>query len=215
MKRIAGIWLPDEDIHFAESLPHEPKVDGAATYQLSKINACLKTVERRRCALDVGAHVGLWSRILAKEFEEVIAFEPVKELSDCFARNLKDVENVDLCKFALGSYYGKWEMVYTPINSGNSHVAPNSTEGTTDIVQMDQFCATNIDFIKIDTEGYELEVLKGARKTIDRCRPVILIEQKVGNAVKFGAKRFDACKYLEKMGMHVEWVKAGDYCLTF
>jgi hypothetical protein len=45
-----------------------------------------------------------------------------------------------------------------------------------DIRSLDDFELAKIDFIKIDVEGFETDVLLGAAQTIERCKPVILIE---------------------------------------
>src|SRR5688572_32728595 len=88
MKKIKGIWLPDGDTHFAAHLEAGPEHDGAGTYQFAKIDMAMKMVptERRGMALDIGGHVGLWSRVLASCFRGVIAFEPVPHLAECFRR---------------------------------------------------------------------------------------------------------------------------------
>src|SRR5688572_22008568 len=90
---VNGIHLPAWDTHFAEHLKKAPLVDGMGTYQYPKIEAALDVISQRGPggrghAVDVGAHVGLWSRILATHFDAVTAFEPIPEFCDCFLLNV-------------------------------------------------------------------------------------------------------------------------------
>jgi FkbM family methyltransferase len=218
MKNVNGIWLPDDDTHFAEALMKAELFDGKASYQLQKLNMALGLLssDRRHTAIDIGGHVGLWSRVLSWHFDDVLAFEPIPKLADCFDLNVSDCDNVRLERVALGRDIGTMNMQYSSGNSGNSCV---SLEGIpVPMFMLDAICQTvhKIDFIKIDVEGYELNVLLGAEQTIYENRPMIVIEQKPGNAERYGLGRFDALEYLKsQFGMRERWHKAGDYCLTF
>ncbi len=211
MKQVKGIWLPDDDTHFAKALETSPVVDGAATYQLTKIEKCLAVTERKRVALDIGAHVGLWSRILAKHFVTVEAFEPMPPLRECWKRNMEGRTNAHIHPEALGASAGDSEMVYIDGNSGNSRVM-HSGGVFVRMLTVDALMCDSVDFIKIDVEGYELQVLQGAEETIKFWQPAVLIEQKPGNAENYGHKRLDASHLLDSWGMSLLWEKAGDRC---
>jgi len=234
MKQVAGIWLPDWDKHFTEALAKSERVDNKGTYQLKKIQRALALIPKhqRKTALDIGAHVGLWSMILRKNFDRVAAFEPHPELIACFCKNLDGSlwpeGNVLLYQFALGNESGQVKLKVTEGNSGNCHIvknqdnAVNATEhglGDTEIeVQMhtlDSAFADEVSFIKIDVEGYEIEVLRGAERTIRTQKPYLLIEQKPGNAERYGYKRMAAVDLACKWGMNVKWEIAGDYFLAW
>jgi FkbM family methyltransferase len=210
MKQVAGIWLPDDDTHFAKALAESPMVDGHGTYQLAKIEKCLAVTERRRVALDIGAHVGLWSVILAKYFQMVHAFEPVPQLRECWGLNTEHCNNVMVQPVALGDHTGTVHMKYVLGNTGNSRIDVEGVQ--VPMVTLDSLEPMGVDLIKIDVEGFEYNVLCGAEKTIREQKPVVLIEQKPGNAEIFGRKRFDASTLLELWGMQLLWEKAGDRC---
>ncbi len=59
----------------------------------------------------------------------------------------------------------------------------------------------SVSFIKIDVEGFELPVLEGAVETIQRCRPLMLVEQNGNDEVHFGRPRNEATAFLESLGM--------------
>jgi FkbM family methyltransferase len=211
MKQIEGIWLPDNDIHFEYHLKGNPKFQDKGTYQFDKLKAALDMIpeDRRRVCIDVGAHVGLWSRVLAHKFQTLYAFEPVAELCECFRKNV-DTVNVELIESALGAKTGKEVMVNDdPSNSGNWRIG--SLGAPTSINTLDEFRYEDVDFIKIDTEGTELRVLIGAINTIKRYRPFILVEQKLGHAERYGHEQLDAVHFLVKHGAKLLWTKSGDY----
>lgn len=218
MKQVDGIWLPDDDEHFAEHLAKGPKYEGAGSYQMKKIEAALRVADRRGLAIDVGAHVGLWSRVLARNFQYVMAFEPVPHLARCFVKNLAGRQNVTLLENAVGSESGKLLIKYVAGNSGNSRVCcPGDDLMQLHInaraVTLDELRFESVDLIKIDVEGWELRVVEGARHLITRCRPVIVVEQKPGNAERYGVEQRAAVDLLQSWGASILWEKAGDVCL--
>lgn len=225
MKQVNGIYLPEYDTHFEKHLLKGPLFEGKGTYQYNKIEAALKECKIRSVALDIGAHVGLWSRVLCRHFAHVIAFEPVPIHRMCFDANLGEAANwkaggnVCLHPDALGRDERLIHINPTPGNSGNAHVDLMKMEGAELIeVQqrpLDYYQLKNISFIKIDVEGYELEVIKGGEQTIREQKPVMVVEQKPGNARKYGFKDTEAIILLQKWGARVVWNMGGDYCLRF
>lgn len=218
MKMVHGIALPDHEEHLISYITDSPVVAGKGTYQFHKYRAVIERVNRRGVAIDVGAHVGLWSRLMAIDFAEVLAFEPVAEHADLWRINVT-ASNARLTQIALGAAPADKVMIAKPRgNSGNARVAYN---GHTDVeaVRMstldDEIPADYaVGFIKIDCEGYEMFVVQGARRTIYRSHPVIIVEQKPGNGQHYGLGQVDACKLLQGWGYTVAEHIAGDYILT-
>lgn len=193
-------------------------VDGKLTYQHHKLAGALKLVpkQRRRVCVDIGGHVGLWSVHLAKAFQHVHAFEPVDLHRRLFRANVP-MENVTLHACALGDMAGQVIMKTGPASSGDTHVASVLSPmdvGDADMRTLDSFCLNEVDFIKIDTEGFELPIVQGARDTILRNRPIMVVEQKDKEAEHRGRPPKEALKYLLAIGM-VELRKpmSGDYFL--
>ena len=213
MKKIHGIWLPATDDHFEEHLRESPPFAGAGTYQLDKIWKAMECCpgNRRGVALDIGAHVGLWSRVLAAQFDRVMAFEPVTLHASCFRRNLEHINNVELHEVALGERKGEAEITIEEGNSGNAHMGEGGAR--VQVVTLDGLNLAAVDFVKIDCEGFEYFVLKGGERTIREQKPLIVVEQKRGHAQRYGLGQIDAVKLLQSWGAHIFWEKSGDFCM--
>lgn len=221
MKLVKGIYLPDNDDHFSHHLERGPLVDGKGTYQYKKFEAALAQTppERRGLALDVGAHVGLWSRVMAMQFETVWAWEPFPHLIECWKKNVL-APNATLFEYALGEIAGSLPMLFVKGNSGNARVATaEEVKRGKHIHQMEarridgQTFPAKVDFLKIDVEGWELHVIRGGEGIIRRDKPIIVVEQKKGNAEVFGEPRTGALNALYGFGYELIWEISGDYCL--
>ena len=130
-------------------------------------------------ALDIGAHIGTHTLALARAVGargRVYAFEPQRKVYRELVRNLalNRIENVVPLRFAVGNETRVVEM--------NPGVGPDGAIGVghggdrAELRPIDSFPFANVSLIKIDVEGFELEVLRGAARTIKRWRPVIVTE---------------------------------------
>lgn len=195
-----GWWFPDTETHFPEMLAKSVRKGGPREYQHQVRSRSLDYVKQNRLALDIGANVGLWSRDLVKYFHNVIAFEPVAMFRECLMKNVF-AKNLEIRGHALGDQEGMIRMIITEGNTGHTHVDPSSTNGDTQIRRLDALNLDNVDYIKIDCEGFEYRVLQGAEQTIRCCRPVVVIEQKPHDAYSKDYGQFAAIGLLEDWGM--------------
>ena len=223
MKLVDGIWLTDEEKHFPEWW-NNPKnkefIDGKATYQIRKYREAMRYVGQRRNAIDVGGHVGLWSMQMAKDFAHVHAFEPVVEFRNCYQRNLLDRLNITLYACALGAALGNVDMVIDPADTGGTHVAPDGHEGRAEgdvvLMTLDHYKFEDVDFMKIDCEGYEHHVIAGARETLLRCKPVVIVEQKPHKlGPNFGIQGRPAVDAIVALGAKLRGELSGDFILSW
>lgn len=215
MKQAHGWHLPDHEQHLIEWMAHAKNrrdvVDGRVVYQGVKQRAALEHVKQFRTAVDVGAHCGLWSFYLAKQFAQVHAFEPVAAHRECFLENVK-AENVQLYDVALGERAGSVGIHTKTGSSGDSWV---SGDGPIPMRCLDEYALDDVDFVKIDTEGHELFVLRGAEDTLKRCKPTIIVEQKPGRAQMHGLNERDALPYLESLGATLRKEISGDFIFAW
>lgn len=218
MKVWEGLYLPESENHLIDWMKAVKKyVDGKPTYQYSKYAEALKLIHNRRRAIDVGGNLGLWSRVMCLDFEEVVAFEPVSEYCEYFRKN---APNAILHQVALSDEEQIVTMACATDGScGDTapQVNKRKERALEDVpaVLLDSYNLTDVDFIKVDCEGYELHVLRGAEQTILGNRPVIIVEQKPNKGKKYGYKDDAAVKYLQSLGMQVHTVLAGDYIMRW
>jgi FkbM family methyltransferase len=120
--------------------------------------------------VDVGAHVGESALPFARAFPEarVFAFEPVPTTFSTLQERTSNVPRIECFNLALGAYDG--EATFQPAASSGHNSLLNVSEPGTETVTVrvttgDAWAAAHdaerIDVLKIDTEGYEIEVLKG------------------------------------------------------
>lgn len=128
------------------------------------------------CCFDVGANIGQTAKKMSRYFPSatIYCFEPVNQTYQSLTENVKDDQGIKTFNFALGTGKGEMEIFLFPNSQWNSLSAPVSerakkTGGPSQTVRVetiDNFVKQNnikkIDILKSDTEGYELEVLKGA-----------------------------------------------------
>ncbi|MGB3797327.1 MAG: FkbM family methyltransferase [Alteraurantiacibacter sp.] len=133
-------------------------------------------------AFDVGANVGLWSADFLKAFPQgrVRCFEPNAELHDALSANLPPGSQHAIVRDALGDIEGEVSFVLTDeptigyVQDGQrSHAGVKARRTiTVQATTLDAYCEAHsidtIDILKIDTEGADLKVLGGARKTLAR-----------------------------------------------
>ena len=193
--------------------------DGVLQYQLSKYYAALYFVKGRGVAVDVGAHIGQWSRNMAKDFGTVFAFEPVPQYGECWRKNMEGIQNATLHPVALGDKAGIVSMRNgTPGSFGDTFVASKDEANAATDVQLrtlDSYNMSPIDFLKVDCEGFEKFVLIGGEHTIRRDRPTIIVEQKPGMAQKYSLGETDAVTLLESWGAKVRTEMIGDFILSW
>jgi len=145
-------------------------LEDAGNGQQLQRNAALKYVKQWRVCLDIGSNIGQWTRPLAKRFDSVVCFEPNPNFRECFNKNIDD-NNVLLWPVGLSDKEHKAKQDF------NSTVLQNQ-DGDIDCRTLDSFGLTNVDFIKIDVDGFEIPLLIGAEKTLTVNTPVVNIEMK-------------------------------------
>lgn len=161
---------------------------------------------------DVGANVGEYAKLLCQYFPQsrVFGFEALPATYEILLQNIKRDDQIFPVNKALGSTKEKRSFYTDGAGSGLSTFFPMESitsqhimqEITIEIETIDSFCLDNqiekIDFLKIDVEGFELEVLKGAKKMIADKR-IQAIQFEFGkNHIKSGTHFYDFFEYLSE-----------------
>lgn len=221
MKKFDEWFFPAGETHLPEWMTTKnQRVDGRLTYQYHKYEEAMKWVKERRVAIDIGAHIGLWSFFLARDFDHVAAFEPVPLHQDCWYKNMQDKTNAELFRMALGDSCGHVMLETRPESTGGTQVCTgevtiNKAVATADMWPLDKYNLSEVDFIKIDCEGYELNILNGAVKTLLACKPCVIVEQKGDMAARYGHEKQGAVKFLQGLGAKLRGEISGDFILSW
>lgn len=173
-------------------LGRRPDPDDAASFAL-----IARLAEDAVC-VDVGCHKGKFLDPMRRAATRgrFYAFEPIPFLYDMLKSKYRFDQRVNLFNCALSSREGTAVLFVNQRDMGLSGLnarpdrmgADGVSEVTTRLLTLDGLLSeTRVDFIKIDVEGAELEVLRGAADTIARGRPIILLEFGLGGAEYFGA----------------------------
>jgi len=189
MKSVRSIWLPDTETHMQNF------INSTGTYQRNTLLVAVAFCEQKRNAIDIGAHCGLWSMHLTKLFNHVDAFEPIKAHRECFDENVEG--SVKLYPFALGDTDGDVFLHLEEDNTGHTHIAKEGVKAR--MKKLDSFDFREVDFIKMDCEGFEYFVCLGGEETIKREKPIICLEQKPHGF--YGIDTHAGVKLLHSWGM--------------
>jgi FkbM family methyltransferase len=132
-----------------------------------------------RTIVDVGANTGQSAIRFRAAFPaaRIVSVEPIGETFQELVRRTEGL-NVECHRIALGSRRGQATMYLTPFSTTSSLVRPPQDElrgeEKVDVVTLDEFLRDNgisqVDLLKVDAEGYDLEVLRGAAKTLEERR---------------------------------------------
>lgn len=156
-------------------------------YEVAIEKVILENLKPTDVFYDVGAAFGFYSLLAARAAARVYAFEPDCRNAESFEHNveLNSLQpSIELNRSAVTSWDGRGylEPARQERGHGNAHIlkAKGTTEGVVEIIctTLDCFSASKPlpQLIKIDVEGAESDVLMGAQKLFDRCRPVVICE---------------------------------------
>ncbi|HEJ2468562.1 TPA: FkbM family methyltransferase [Vibrio cholerae] len=144
-----------------------------------------KFIEKGDTVIDVGAYLGTHA-LAFSDFVgngEVIAFEARKNIFDILEQNTNARDNIRIVNSALGKRYEKMDVESYSLSENENfgsfslEVSNNPSQYQTVIInRLDSFGISSVDFIKIDVEGMEYDVLLGAERTISANRPHIFLE---------------------------------------
>jgi len=146
-----------------------------------------KYVKKDFVVLEGGCHIGTHSIKLGKLCKKLYCFEPLPTSYDLLIKNVQEnnLTNVKTFKNALSDNATKvffnWVLPFNPGASGlHDNPMGNINSTPTDIqvetLTIDSLNLSELDFIKLDVEGYELKALKGGIETIKKFKPIITLE---------------------------------------
>ena len=209
------VWLNNEDIAIYTSADNyiEWTILSTGTYE-DEINKLIRiSLQRGDSALDIGGNIGLQSIRMGQcvgPTGRVVAFEPLNYLQEKFRQNIRlnSLNNVELLPFALSDQENEIEFNIDEHswNQGTFSLK-NSAGSTKQLVSVkiadyvnEVNTLANIALIKIDVEGFEYQVLKGLKNTLQKHRPRIIFEYDSNYWFANDQNITDCCTFLQAMG---------------
>jgi FkbM family methyltransferase len=138
--------------------------------------------------LDIGANIGCTAILFGNRARNVVCFEPSPTTFKFLQQNVAaaGLINVKPVNLGLGKTAGRFELTFSTDNRSGGFVS-NKMQASAghqieaiEIAQGDAFMAAcgpgRVDFIKIDVEGFERDVIEGLRATIETDRPIVTLE---------------------------------------
>ncbi len=175
-------------------------------------------------AIDLGAQTGCFS-LLAKYFPNSTwhSFEPIQEAANALQENIKlnDIRNVAVHQMAVTDFSGYITLNMPAMNAwGLSTIGSNVQRFVPAMVRnvacidLDSFVAAQgikrVHFMKLDTEGSELSILRGARNMIMRDHPIMIMEYNETNMSQCGFTKQDVDNFLREMGYEWKLISSED-----
>jgi len=136
--------------------------------------------------LDIGANIGCTALLFSDLADHVHAFEPSPTTHELLVRNVRGAKGITTHNVGLGDAPGTTELTFAPNNRSGGFVSNRTSASaghTVEKISIDtldrvagELGLTSVDFIKIDVEGFEAHVIRGARKTLSRYSPIVVLE---------------------------------------
>ena len=182
------IYLNNQETHILPQINmHYYATQGL--FESHLIDWCKQFCTNDKVFLDIGAHSGTYTISLSAYAKHVYSFEPQKMTyySLCGSVALSGKENVTCYQFGLGSPEQIGQQTLKIVSNDGGGSSLHSTNGilreeTIEVRTLDELNIADIGFIKMDVEENELQVLKGALKTLEKSNyPTILFESNYEN----------------------------------
>jgi len=201
--------------------PTDPVISAALAlglYEKEETAFFRKNLRPGMCFVDVGANIGIFTALAIKQgASRVLALEPHVESFEFLERTVHSNNPnmpVSLEKTAAGREVGECILYGNPYNKGDNRTAPSPELipcGKVRSSTLDSLCAThgirNIDFLKIDVQGGELAVLRGAERVLGASPDCILMSEVwPGGMARYGHSIAEFTDCLSQMGFRTELV---------
>jgi FkbM family methyltransferase len=163
--------------------------------------ACIEASREMSCVFDIGAHIGLVSLPLSTVIDEkgtVFAFEPAIANREFLAQHLRsnNIQNVEVIADLVGNEELNSVTFFESSDDSGMNTLANSganrgyTSSLKQQITLDNFCKSrnlSPQLIKIDTEGAEVSILKGAINILREHRPILFLSVHPSHIIELGS----------------------------
>ena len=190
IEKVNNFWVPSNDVHINDWKSGQPFTQNKCLEKF--IAYCEANNKKFNHILDIGAWVGTWSMAMNPYCGRVVAFEPDPVHYTCLVKNVTD--DIETHQLAVGSDTKMISLSDDDFTQAKRVIG----DGEIPMITVDSLNLSDVDVIKIDVEGYEMEVLKGAEKTL-QTNTYVMIELN-SNTGKYGSSNQECMDLLHKNG---------------
>lgn len=170
-------WLPDHTTDFVQGVMWKNK----SFWERKMLERVRRWLPERPVVVDVGGFVGNHAVYFARvcQAREVVAFEPQSRMANVLGCNivLNGVgQIVRLQRIALGERVGRASALGGLVGSAATTAFCYDDRGSVPVETIDVFEFKRMDLLKVDVEGMELSVLRGASSALSRLSPLVWVE---------------------------------------
>lgn len=193
-----GWYVPDDDQKITRVLENDSDKSNPS-YEGKFRDQILEHIPHKRTFVDIGANVGIWSYPLIGKFKKIVGYEPSKQNIECLEANVGN--KIEIRTKAVANFTGEADFHQAGKNCGDGKLCRPGIGSSykVPVVCLDDEGLTEVDLIKIDVQGWEYEVLQGAKKIIQEQRPWVAFE--VNQDID------ECCLFMEKLGYETLYTK--------
>lgn len=181
-----------------------------ATRDLPTLEKATALAAGRRAAVQAGGNLGVWPAWLSQAFATVYTFEPAPDL---FPLLTAYASEANVIKFQAALGYERTLIATSADREDGKDSHPGVTHvsgpGVVPTLRIDDLGLPVCDLIALDLEGYELFALQGAADTVQRCRPVIVVEVN-GRCLRFNVTPDQVRGWLAEAGYRLVFREHAD-----
>lgn len=213
-------WSNGQVFHFAHAqrygrYMHQDGLSYIFDFMLQKYQDGDVLVEDNDIVVEVGTNVGEFACAVSARASRVLGFEPDPSAVASLLRNAAIFPNVEVLPFAAAAEDGEMEFYIQTSTSDSSFVEPQEwsskiivpTRSLTSVMR--QHGLDRIDFLKVEAEGYEPEVLRGAGPALESVRKIAVDCSPERN----GEPTFDECEEIIGRVGFKTWRKISDHSM--
>ncbi len=196
MKIYKGIAVLEHDTHISNWVQQH----NSLIHNLSLKEQLRSFMKKCDYVLEIGAFIGDNTKILEELAEKVYSYEPNPMAYECLEYNFKDSSKVEVFNKGFGKEIGTAKINLND-NVGASYLSP---DGDIEIITIDslgfKLYQDRLDWIIMDCEGMELDILKGGIETIKKYKPNMVIEINRGALERYGVEPKNIFSFLKEIG---------------
>ena len=224
------IWIPATGDHNGNDHVRTGIEQGSEAFDTHVIRVCQHFARPDTCLVDGGANYGQMSTIMSKDFAHVHSIEASPYVSWFLKKTAAEFPNITVHEAALWHSSGQRIKMFEPDGSrdgkffsGMGIAGPHETRNHLPTVNVTSMTIDDIDFqqpvsvIKLDIQGPELMALRGAVRTIEKYRPMIIWEYEQPYEAIFGFTHADCVAFFESIDyeLRIDIINnTHDFCYT-